>query len=88
MRVPVPSCHLYHSVSSVFFDYTILVGSDMLSQCGFNVMHVLKHLLYRILVPWSGIQPMPCAVEVWSLNHCISMEVPLSIFLCAYLPFI
>ena len=30
----------------------------------------------RILVLWSGIEPMPPAVEMWSLNHWTIREVP------------
>ena len=30
---------------------------------------------YQILVPQSGIEPMPPAVEVQSLNHCTTREV-------------
>ena len=30
----------------------------------------------RILVPQSGIEPVPLAVEAWSLNHCTSKEDP------------
>ena len=31
----------------------------------------------RILVPQPGIEPVPPAVEVWSLNHWTTKEVPL-----------
>ena len=30
----------------------------------------------RILVPRTGIEPMPLAVEAWSLNHWTAREVP------------
>ena len=33
---------------------------------------------YGILVPWPGIEPMPPAVEVQSLNHWTSKEVPVA----------
>ena len=29
------------------------------------------------LVPWPGIKPMPPALEVWSLNHWTSREIPM-----------
>ena len=29
-----------------------------------------------ILAPWTGIKPVPLALEAWSLNHWIAMEVP------------
>ena len=28
------------------------------------------------LVPWTGIEPMPPALEVWSINHWTAKEVP------------
>ena len=31
---------------------------------------------YRILVPQQGVEPMPPAVEVWSLNHWTAKEFP------------
>ena len=34
-----------------------------------------------ILVPWSGIEPVPPAVEMQILNHWITREVPYKIFL-------
>ena len=34
------------------------------------------HAACRILVPWPGIEPVPPAVEAWSLNHWASREVP------------
>ena len=36
---------------------------------------------YGILVPWSGIEPVPPAVEMQILNHWITREVPYKIFL-------
>ena len=38
-------------------------------------------MAYGILVPWSGIEPMPPAVEAWNLNHWTAKEVPLLAFL-------
>ena len=37
------------------------------------------HAACGILVPWPGIKPMPPAVEVRSLNHWTTWEVPLMI---------
>ena len=31
----------------------------------------------RILVPWPGTEPVPPAVEAWSLNHWTTREVPI-----------
>ena len=38
-------------------------------------------MAYGILVPWSGIKPVPPAVEAWNLNHWTAKEVPLLAFL-------
>ena len=38
---------------------------------------------YGILVPQPEIEPAPPAVEVWSLNHCTSREVPLRTHFCS-----
>ena len=35
----------------------------------------------RILVPWPGIKPVPPAVEVQSLNHWTTREVPENVFI-------
>ena len=34
------------------------------------------HVTHRVLVPWSGIEPMPPALKVWSLNQRTTREVP------------
>ena len=36
----------------------------------------LRRMICGILVPQPGIKPMPPAVEVWSLNHWTTREVP------------
>ena len=33
-------------------------------------------MVYRLLVPWPGIKPMPPALEAWSLNHWTLKKVP------------
>ena len=38
----------------------------------------LYHEARRILVPWSGIEPLLLVVNAWILNHCTTREVPLS----------
>ena len=38
------------------------------------------HEAYGILVPCAGIEPMPPAVEAWSLNHWTAREVPIVTF--------
>ena len=42
--------------------------------------------VFRILVPWPGIEPMSPAVEGWSPNHWRAGEVPTPSFLTAYYP--
>ena len=53
----------------------------------FPFVHILPYICYlcvcvcviffcQILVPWSGIEPAPPAVEAWSLNHWTAREVP------------
>ena len=42
----------------------------------------LPHCIaYGILIPQPGIEPMPAAVEAWSLNHWTAREVPFWAFL-------
>ena len=31
---------------------------------------------WRIFIPWSGVEPLPPAVEAWSLNHWTTKVVP------------
>ena len=38
----------------------------------------LNCVAYGILVPQPGIEPMPPALKVWSLNHWTAGEVPQS----------
>ena len=35
----------------------------------------LCHMACGILVPSAGIEPVPCATEMWLLNHSTSREV-------------
>ena len=39
----------------------------------------LDHATWWILVPQPGIKPMPPSMEVWSLNHWTTKEVPANI---------
>ena len=41
-----------------------------------DLLFIFCHAAYRILVPQAGIEPVSLALEVWSLNHWISSEVP------------
>ena len=34
------------------------------------------HVAHRILAPQPGVRPAPSAVEVWSLNHRTTTQVP------------
>ena len=44
----------------------------------------LRHVAYRILVSRPGIKPTPPAVEVRSLNHWTSSEVPMNFLLSLF----
>ena len=37
------------------------------------------HVACRILVPPPGMEPLPLAVEAWSLNHCTAREFPITV---------
>ena len=39
-------------------------------------MFWLRHMACRLLGPQLGMEPMPSAVEAWSLNHWTTREVP------------
>ena len=43
---------------------------------------------HGILVPQPGIEPMPPALEVWSLNHWTTREVSRSFFFKQEIPFL
>ena len=44
---------------------------------GFLLLLLFGHAMqHEILVPWPGIEPVPCPVELWSLNHWTTREVP------------
>ena len=70
----------------------------MRSKAELGITHSLLCVLFffwqsreacGILVPRPGIQPVPPAVEAWSLNHWTTREVPtLSNFYLIYLDFI
>ena len=38
------------------------------------------HMACGLLVPQPGIEPVPPAVEAWSLNHWMAREVPVYVF--------
>ena len=46
----------------------------------FTLIFWLHHMACRILVPQPGIKPAPPALEMQSLNHGITMEVPRQYF--------
>ena len=45
----------------------------------FFLIFLLHHVACGNLVPWPGIEPMPLALEAWSLNHSASRK-PLELF--------
>ena len=53
-----------------------------IEECGWHPFFFLATLRGMWdLVPWPGIEPVPPALEVQSLNHGTTREVPTSIFL-------
>ena len=48
----------------------------MTSVCFLFIYFWLRGAACRILVPQSGIEPMPPAVETRSLNHWTTREIP------------
>ena len=40
------------------------------------------HVACSILVPPPGMEPLPLAVEAWSLNHCTAREFPITVVVC------
>ena len=44
-------------------------------DCSVIFFFLLHHAACGILVPWPGIEPMPPALQAWSLNHWTTREV-------------
>ena len=51
-----------------------------------NYFFWLRHVAHGILVPRPGIEPVPPVLEVPSLNHWTTREVPTSYLLIALIP--
>ena len=59
----------------------IVKGARELSGVFFHFwLYLLCSVAHTILVPQPGIKPVPRAVEVWSLNHRTTREIPLGSF--------
>ena len=82
---------LLQNFQCVFFlvlDYRFLFSLFIISFFFFWNEHViffkksfwLHHAACEILVPPSGMEPMPATVKAWSLNHWTLREVPKFIF--------
>ena len=52
-----------------------------LKVCSWVFFFKLHHVAFEILVSQPVMEPLPPAVEAWSLNHCTSREPPLGCFL-------
>ena len=75
-----------HASGAWFWSLRVLNSScPIISPCDFGQVFiyfiyyfsiVLCHMACGILVPWAGIEPMTPALEVWSLNHWTTREVP------------
>ena len=51
------------------------------SLCLYFIIICLHGMAWGILVPWSGVKPMPPAVEVQSPNHWMTREVSIPLHL-------
>ena len=67
------SIHCTHTPHIFFFLMCIFTYLAVLGLCCSMWTHVET---YVILVPPPEIEPRPCALEVQSLSHCITMQVP------------
>ena len=57
--------------------FHLLVSSESVNDCWNIFFFFWPHRkACGILVPWPGIEPVPAALEVWSLNHWKAREVP------------
>ena len=69
-----PRCHTVHRWPTISWSQG---GSPTLSVRTFLFLFFwLHHVACGILVPQPGIEPMPPALEEWSLNHWTAQEVP------------
>ena len=55
-------------------------GAQAHKQCRFGGFFRSCCTACRLLVPPPGIEPMPPAVEAWSLNRWAAREVPVQVF--------
>ena len=63
----------------------IVKGARELSGVFFHFwLYLLCSVAHTILVPQPGIKPVPRAVEVWSLKHRTTREIPLGSFFFFY----
>ena len=88
LGLPLPVCRLrpQEITSPTFLLFLSFLGhsfsashSSLFFLFIFNFFW-LHHAACGILVPWPGIEPMPLAVEAWSLTHWTTREVPSLLF--------
>ena len=76
------SLFLRKSFLSFFFKIYMYV---YMYVCMYVFIYVLScHMACGTLVSWSRIKPIPPAMEAQSVNHWISREVPLCLFVCLF----
>ena len=75
-QMPVLKCQNGHGYSNGQLSLTVII----IRPC---------HMACRNLFPWPGIEPVPSAMETWSLNHWTAREFPWviikiasSVFMC------
>ena len=75
-QMPVLKCQNGHGYSNGQLSLTVII----IRPC---------HMACRNLFPWPGIEPVPSAMEAWSLNHWTAGELPWvvikiasSVFMC------
>ena len=61
-------------------EVTVQINITKAPSTGYGLFFWLHYKACRILVPQQGIQPVPLAVEAWSLNHWTTREVLICFF--------
>jgi len=81
--------YLFKSYMCVYI-YTFSIFIYLLRQVLVEVHRIFSCCMWSLscsvwdLVPWSGIKPSRPTLEVWSLNHWTTREVPYFIYLFVY----
>ena len=92
VTLPILDMPRKHTVFCIFYNHTIygLLSLKMFPRIihaiacisnsflfnNFIYLPIFGGVAYRILVPWPGSEPVPPALETWSLNHWSTREAP------------